>query len=465
MPKLELIEEVISKTDIGEKCSINGRVMNMRKHKERIFMDVGDYTGKIQLVLEKKDYPNLFEEFSAVTSGTYISSEGTLVENNRQTKEIKIDRLEILAKSILPVNPTPWQINGLDPQHGSQVFGYPEFYLSNPQRAAVLRIKTNFINALHEYFQNNNFTLVEPPIITNKTLYGKGNAISASVHGEDVFLSQCATFELEPLAMAFGKVYTISPAFRNEPSGSKRHLSEYTHTKAELLLANLEDLMFLAGDSLHSSLVKTIEKSQRELSLIGKEINPDGIKPGNQEIMTYDEALKITKRKGSITEHGNGLTRNDEIILTEHLGQKYVWVQFPPFTSEGFPYKRHPENPDLSMTCDLIAPHGAGEMVGVAEKITDSEELIKNIIEKGLKEDIKEYWNYILLRHYGLPPHGGIGAATERILYGLLELDHIRLTKPWPRYPDRKIRATRQMELNPWKDNRLEELIKKYEIG
>jgi len=116
------------------------------------------------------------------------------------------------------------------------------------------------------------------------------------------------------------------------------------------------------------------------------------------------------------------------------------------------------------MTCDLIAPHGAGEMVGVAEKITNAEELIENLIEKGQKYTIRQYWDYIALRQQGLPPHGGIGAAPERILYGLLGLDHIRLTKPWPRYPGRKIITSENKNLNTYGCRELERLIEKYEL-
>jgi len=306
--------------------------------------------------------------------------------------------------------------------------------------------------------------LVEPPTITNKTLYGEDNAIKAEVHGEKVFLSQCATFELEPLALAFGKVYTISPAFRNEPSGSKRHLAEYTHAKAEALFANIDDLKKLSGDSIYYVMNEILKLNERELSILNIDLQIEGLRPENHEHVSYNDALKLTQRKGSSTEWGEGLKRRDEIILTEHFGNKYVWVNFPPFISEGFPYRRLPEDRRHSMTCDLIAPHGAGEMVGVAEKITNSEELIQNLIEKGQKQNIRHYWNYIALRENGMPPHGGIGAAPERILYGLLGLDHIRLTKPWPCYPDRKIVTSEDKELNNYGNENLQRLIEKYDL-
>lgn len=227
-------------------------------------------------------------------------------------------------------------------------------------------------------------------------------------------------------------------------------------------LANLDDLMDLAGSSIHDALEETIKRSKDELSLLNIELDVDGLKPANHVRITYDEAIKIANIKGSKIEYGQGLARREEIILSEYVGNKYLWVQCPPFTSEGFPYKRKPGQMHLSMTADLIAPHGAGEMVGVAEKTTSADELVQNLIDKGRRESIPDYWDYILLRQYGLPPHGGIGAAPERIIYGLLNLDHIRLTKPWPRYPDRKI--AQKLPLNPWNDSTVSNLIKKFNL-
>lgn len=461
---VKFIDELVSKTNVGENCHITGRIKSSRFHGKVAFLDLTDYSGRIQIVFEEKKHKDFFDKLSHISVGSYLSVEGKYTKNRRGGPEINADRLEVLAPATLKLCPNPWEVDCLDPKNGRQTFDFPDFYIANPKRAAVLKVKTDFIGALHDYFQNRRFTLVEPPILTDKTLYDEQTAIRANVHGEDVYLSQCATFELEPLAMVFGKVYTISPAFRNEKSGSKRHLAEYTHVKAEALLVNIEDLMFLAGDSLYQSLRSLIKKSQKELELLDTDIDLEAIHPNNHMRITYDEAVKIAQSKGSTTEYGNGLSRQDEIILTKHVGNKYLWIQFPPFKSEGFPYKRKPNNRNLSMTCDLIAPHGAGEMVGVAEKITDAEELIQNLIEKGKGKDIRKYWKYILLREYGMPPHGGLGAAPERIIYGLLGLDHIRLTKPYPRYPDRKINPSYNEPLNPWGNCELDRLIKKYGI-
>lgn len=447
---------------INDVENFSGRVTGLRDHGDIIFLDISDYTDEIQVVLERDEFSGNFEKLKELNEGAYVQTDGELDEQGGQP-EIKAENLEVLKDANLHLSPKPWRVNGLEHRHGKQVFDHPGMYVSNPERSAVLEIKNNLLNSLHDYFQENDFTRVEPPILTDKTLYEHDNAVEVDVHDESVFLSQCATFELEPMALAHGKVYTISPAFRNEPSGSKRHLAEYTHAKAEALEADHRDLMELASDSLFYALKETSEQSQEQLDLIGEEIDFEGIRRENQVEMTYDEAVEILQGKGIDIEYGDSLSDSHEEELTSHVGDRYLWVKFLPFDTEGFPYRRKDGEEHLSMTCDLIAPHGAGEMVGVAEKVDTAEELVENIIDKGKKEDIKNYWDYISMRRYGLPEHGGIGAAPERILYGVLDLDHIKLTKPWPRYPDRKIDPEKR-ELPTWGDYELERLIDEYNL-
>lgn len=461
--QLEFIDDVLNRTRDGEDCAIHGRVVGMRNHGGLVFLDIADHTGKVQIVADWSKLGDKIDELHRITEGAYVHVRGTPGQGRRGQREITSSDVTVLAHSTINVSPKPWAIDGLDPDHGSQVFSHPEFYVANRQREAVFTLKSELIAGMHEYYQKHRFTLVEPPILTNKTLYGAHNAISAKVHGEEVFLSQCATFELEPLALAFGKVYTISPAFRNEPGGSKRHLAEYTHAKAEVLLADLDDLKALASDAIYAAVAGMISRKPAELELVHAAIDLEALHPASHEHITYDDAVAIVQQKGSAIVYGEGLSHTDEKLLTTHLGNKYVWVQFPPRNTEGFPYRKNPENPSLAMVADLIAPHGAGEMVGVAEKITDAEELIEGIIDKGLQGEISQYWDYILLRHFGLPPHGGVGAAPERIIYGLLGLDHVRLTKPWPRYPDRNIRAPERLET--FGDAALEKLIDTYKLA
>ena len=86
------------------------------------------------------------------------------------------------------------------------------------------------------------------------------------------------------------------------------------------------------------------------------------------------------------------------------------------------------------MTCDLIAPEGYGEILGTAEKITDRDELLARMEEKGkhTPDQLERYQDYLDLRLFGLPEHGGIGMGIERAVRYLLDLPHVRFTRPFP---------------------------------
>ncbi len=273
----EFIEDILSVAKEGDLCEFKGRIISIRTHSKIAFFDLGDHTGKLQIVLSKNKLED-FKQLVKLTVGSYVSVQGRFT-SGENTLEVSAEKVEIVSRVELPLSPTPWEINGMEAKNTNNLFNYTEFYLANPQRAAILKIKTTFVQELHNYFQKNKFTMVEPPILTEKILYEPEKAISAMVHKENVFLSQCATFELEPLAMVFGKVYTISPAFRNEKGGSKRHLAEYTHAKAELLFANLSDLKFLAGDSIYHAIKETVEKCPREFSLLEVDLDLEAIRP------------------------------------------------------------------------------------------------------------------------------------------------------------------------------------------
>jgi len=47
------IKQSLEKRSRGDPLLILGRVKEIRKHKERVFADIIDYSGNIQLVVEK----------------------------------------------------------------------------------------------------------------------------------------------------------------------------------------------------------------------------------------------------------------------------------------------------------------------------------------------------------------------------------------------------------------------------
>ncbi|MEM2719253.1 MAG: amino acid--tRNA ligase-related protein, partial [Candidatus Caldarchaeum sp.] len=91
--------------------------------------------------------------------------------------------------------------------------------------------------------------------------------------------------------------------------------------------------------------------------------------------------------------------------------------------------------PGLTLSADLLAPAGYGEIVGGGQRIHDHDELLSRIKEEGLNPE--DYRWYLDLRKYGSVPHCGFGLGLERLVQWLLGLKNIRSAAMFPRTPTR----------------------------
>jgi len=90
-----------------------------------------------------------------------------------------------------------------------------------------------------------------------------------------------------------------------------------------------------------------------------------------------------------------------------------------------------PENNELVLCVDCLAPEGYGEIIGGSQRIHDKELLIQKIKENNLPMEAFQW--YIDLRRYGSVPHSGFGMGIERVVAWLGGIEHIRETIPYPR--------------------------------
>ena len=97
--------------------------------------------------------------------------------------------------------------------------------------------------------------------------------------------------------------------------------------------------------------------------------------------------------------------------------------------------KEDPTDPKLSMSMDILAPEGYGEVIGGGEREIRLEVLEKKIQEHGLPREAFEW--YFDLRRYGSVPHAGFGLGLERLVTWVCGLHHVRETIPFPRMMER----------------------------
>ncbi len=93
--------------------------------------------------------------------------------------------------------------------------------------------------------------------------------------------------------------------------------------------------------------------------------------------------------------------------------------------------KRDPNNPELVLGNDLIAPEGFGEIIGGSQREDDHDLLLARMQAENMP--IEPYQWFLDLRKYGSVPHSGFGVGLERLITWMSGTRHIRETIPFPR--------------------------------
>ena len=102
-----------------------------------------------------------------------------------------------------------------------------------------------------------------------------------------------------------------------------------------------------------------------------------------------------------------------------------------PAAVKAFYMKKDPDDARLSLSVDMIATEGGGEIVGGGQREDDLATLLAEIDRHELPREAFEW--YLDLRKYGSVPHGGFGLGIERTVAWICGSPHVREAIPCPR--------------------------------
>jgi asparaginyl-tRNA synthetase len=230
--------------------------------------------------------------------------------------------------------------------------------------------------------------------------------------------------------MAFGKVYCFGPTFRAEKSKTRRHLMEFWMVEPEVAYADLDDIMVLAEEFVSYLVAEALREGEEELSILGRDTGPLEKVTRPFPRLTYAEAFDLLEQEGSETPRGADLGGTDETIISSQFDRP-VMVHRYPAAVKGFYMEPDPENPDLALCMDMLAPEGYGEIIGGSQRIHDYDLLMERVREHDLPAEPLSW--YLDLRKYGSVPHSGFGLGIERVLSWICGIPHVRETIPFPR--------------------------------
>lgn len=413
-------------------------IRRKRAYKDIVFLDIVDSTGQAQAVAQKKDVSeDTFKILKTIPAESCVELSCNKSFDCVKKKEgIFVYDCSVIGRWKLNLQPLPRSdFDIFSSKNANYLLRNRHLYIRNPKLIAMLKFRHQTMHAVREWFSREEFTEITAPILTKLPLYDDGSAISVQVGKNNVFLTQCVGFYLESAAAALEKVYNIGPSFRGEESRSKRHLIEYWHTKAEVAFANLEEGQKMVEDLL-THIVHSIKNNSQVSSAMNIKSAKEILNKPYPKI-SYREALKLLNKSGCKIKFGESISNSEEEILSKRFNAPF-WLVGIPRAVEPFPYVINAKDEQVTRVSDLIAPRGYGELLGVAEKIFEINELKARMKEKG-KLNNKNY-NWVQeLRNSGFFPHVGFGMGVERLMRYLLGQKHVRDMIPFPRLFRRQI--------------------------
>lgn len=415
---------------VGKTVELKGWAYNTRSSGKVKFLELRDGTGIVSCVYYKGSEPgqcseeawNLFEQ---VTQESTVKVTGVVKQHPKHQNvfEIGAEALEVLHRTVdYPITPK---------DHGTDfLMDNRHLWLRSKRQTAILHVRHEIVKAVRDFFDGRGFTLTDAPIFTPSACEGTSTLFETQYFDEKAYLSQSGQLYMEATAAALGKVYCFGPTFRAEKSKTRRHLIEFWMVEPEVAFNDIYDNMELAEQFIEYIVQRVITNRADELKALERDISKLAPIKGPFPRVHYDEAAQIIKKENPAFIIGDDFGGTDETIISSKF-EKPVFVHHYPAAIKAFYMKEDPTQPGKSMSCDLLATEGYGEIIGGGQREDNLDILLRKIKEHDLKE--KDFAWFLDLRRFGTFQHAGFGLGIERTVAWICGLPHVRETIPFPR--------------------------------
>jgi len=411
---------------IGEKVTINGWLYNKRTSGKLQFPIIRDGSGYLQCVVFKKEVSEeTWKAADEVTQESSVRITGTVRAEERAPGgvELGVESFEIVGPAQdYPITPK---------EHGTAfLMDLRHLWLRSKNQHAILRIRNEVEKSIRDFFYDRDFVLIDSPILTANAAEGTSTLFETDYFGEKAFLSQSGQLYLEPAAASFGRVYCFGPTFRAEKSKTRRHLMEFWMVEPEVAFLEFDGLQELAEEFVEYIVGRCLERCQEELKTLERDLSKlEKVKRPFPRI-SYRDAIELLTSKGMPASFGDDIGGDEETVIANSFDRPVLITRYPA-SIKAFYMKPDPNDPEVALAMDMIAPEGYGEIIGGSQRIDDHDLLVQRIKEHNLPLEAFQW--YLDVRKYGSFPHSGFGMGLERFTAWMCGVPHLRECIPYPR--------------------------------
>lgn len=428
----------------GKDVKIAGRIMSWRDMGKAAFLDIHDRSGRMQVYLKIDDIgEENFNELSKWDIGDIISVEGFVFKTRRGEISVHAKKLELLAKSLLPL---PDKFHGLRDTDLRYRQRYVDLIV-NPEVKNTFINRSKIIKTIRSYLDNLGFIEVETPILN--TIPGGAAARPFLTHHNtldlDLYLRIAPELYLKRLIVGgMEKVYEIGRLFRNEGM-SVKHNPEFTsielyeaYTDYNGMMNHAENIISEAAKAVCGNETVNYQgeeinfsKPFKRITMIDAVKNVTGIDFGefvgdDKKAEEIAKSLNIEVEKNKTW--GDILNLVFEEKVEETLVQPTFICDYPvevsPLT------KRKKDNPHLVERFELFVARReiANAYSELNDPIDQRERFIRQmqLRDAGDEEANMIDEDFLTALEYGMAPTGGLGIGIDRLVMLLTDSASIR---------------------------------------
>jgi lysyl-tRNA synthetase, class II len=436
--------------------TVAGRIVALRPHGKAAFAHIAGDGARVQIYIRQDVVgEDAYKLFKLMDLGDFIGVSGHLFRTKTNELSVKVEKLELLTKSLLPL-PEKW--HGLADVELRYRRRYLDLIVNEKAREVFIR-RAKIIREIRHFFDARNYSEVETPMM--HPILGGATARPFITHHNTLdmklYLRIAPELYLKRLVVGgLDRVYEINRNFRNEGIDAI-HLQEFTMLEFYQAYSDYRELMDMTEELFRGLAEKicggtkfkyeeteinfgSFERLSMRDAIVKFWPAAAGAAPSRSELQLAGGPLAIAERLNIYLRAQN----LDPIVAPEKLsggeitGELFEIVAEPHLIQPTFIYdfpieisplsKSKPDDPSIAERFELfIANMEVANGFSELNDPIDQENRFRAQVEKGGHEAPKEVdVDYIRALSHGLPPTAGEGIGIDRLVMLLTDSHSIR---------------------------------------